>query len=335
MGEFLRRHSYIIIWISALGIIGAAAVLIFDLNQYYPSTPVFPNPAAPYYASSGSSAPAQPSVTFMIEIAKSGNSLIVNWQNLPMSTAQLNIFRGKTGTPQNTWSLWKTISISPDSLYSGQAIIGLGTDDESGYSFYAEATNGSNDNGGGSPLWTSSSNTPSETTSTPPAPGNPGNQEQDQPPPENQDASSSPQNQNQDQNQNQNNEPSSSPQQANNDTSNTPQTPSGTPYYSPEIQISGYGSNPSGTFWVQHVDQKIQIGWQNISAQATDLVVVRAQDQTGPWSTVITQHDPNTTGPNSLQIVDNTVSIPYYYEMNVLAGTTTVATYGPLYLAGN
>jgi hypothetical protein len=332
MKEFLARHSYLIIWISALIIVGSAATLIVQLNGvmtgslYHPAPPMLAgqNPQAP-------TAPQPPAVTLTIVKSPTGNSLVVQWQNLPSNTKALNIFRGTTNAT-STWSLWKTIDISAGDLANGNATINLGSSLLDGYSFYAEAVsdngNASGTQGGGGNsniLWTSSSTVPIVTTSTPPAtppsapPQNPtSTAENPQSPPTT--PTSSP--------------TSSNPVSGTNPTSPTSSAPTGNPYYNPEIQISGYGNAP-GNFWVEHVNQSIEIGWQNLPENINAIVVARSASSTGPWSTIIRQQNPGTAGSYSLQIVDDTLNDPYYYEMTAFNGTTTIATYGPAYLAGN
>ena len=103
------------------------------------------------------------------------------------------------------------------------------------------------------------------------------------------------------------------------------------PYYNPQVQISGYGTAP-GSFWVEHVNQSIEIGWQDLPINIDTITVARSASSTGPWSTIIIQHNPGATGSYSLQLVDNSVQDSYYYEMTAFQGTTTIATYGPVYL---
>jgi hypothetical protein len=323
MRDFLSRHSYIIIWVLALIIIGSIAILIIKLNGTTTGTgtaavvikPPRPRPQPP-------APPPAPVVSITIQKSKSGNSFVVQWENLPNGTIALEIFRGKTGTDPSTWSLWKTITLTPDELASGKVVIDIGSANEAGYSFYEEAVNGSPDNGSStSPLWTSSPIIPIVTTSTPPdlPPNNPPQQPPNNPTPSSTNPIIPPDN--------------ASTSIPTSTSENPPQTPTGTPYYNPQVQISSYGSPQSGNFWVQHVDNKIQIGWQNLPAGTNSFTVSRSADQNGPWDTVITQINPNITGPDSIQVVDDTLGQPYYYQMTAQNGNETIATYGPVYLA--
>lgn len=350
MKEFLAHHSYLIIWILALVIIGSAAVFIFQLNGITtgsiqnPSPLIRSIPTGPA-TPSAPAIPPTPSITLTIVKSAAGNSLYVQWQNLPGNTTAINIFRGKTNST-SSWELWKTLNISAGGGENGNASIDLGSSLENGYSFYVEAvTNGAgggengNGNGSSTVLWVSSSTTPIIATSTPPEtpPSNGNNPPADNPPasPSSTPSSTSP------------TEPSSpsstNPGGGNNGngggggtggggSGNNP--PQGNPYYNPQVQITGYGTAP-GDFWVQHVNQSIEIGWQNLPAQVTSIVVARSQSSDGPWNTIISQQNPGTSGSYSLQLVDNTIGDPYYYEMTAFNGTTTIATYGPAYLAGN
>ncbi len=321
MGELLKRHTYFVIWMLSLAIIGSLAVAILQLNSYIP-TPLSPA-AARFGGQKNAAAPAPvPQVTLTIVKTRSGNSLFVEWQHLPDGTAALNIYRGKTGTDPSTWQLWKTLSLAGYDLTGGNSQISLGTATENGYSFSVQAVGsmpGSGPGGGPSQviLWQSSPTAPYVATTTPPA----------SPLPQPITPTSSP--------------TSSTTQPISQSASSTSASatssvpaPSGTPYYNPQIQIEAYSSGQSGTFWVQHLDQKIEIGWQNLPAQTTSIVISRSQNQNGPWTNVLALQNPGTAGSYSIQVVDNTLGVPYYYLMTAFAGSATVATYGPAYLAG-
>jgi hypothetical protein len=333
MKDFFARHSYLVVWVLALVIFGSLAYAILQLNFYVPT----PN-AAPSGGSSGTAAvqsPAipPPSVNFFIQKAASGNSFVVQWENLPNGTVALNILRSTTG--QDNWTLWKTVTITPDELDSGNADLAIGTATEAGYSFEVEAVSGnasttgvgnSSSTSGQTVLWTSSSTIPVVTTSTPPE-QNPPSQN---PPGQNPPPQSTPSSTSSSTNPSTSSNPSSSSSSSENNSS-TSQTPSGIPYYNPQVQITAYGNAP-GSFWVSHVNQSIEIGWQNIPEGVDTITVARSASSTGPWSTIIIQNNPGTSGSYSLQIVDDTIDEPYYYQMTALDGTTTIATYGPAYL---
>src|ERR1700722_9991720 len=99
MREFLAQHSYLIIWILAPVIIGSAAILIVQLNGYVPSVGISPilTPSGQLRSATPTKTvvvpPPPPSVTFTIEKSKTGNTFVVQWQNLPSNTSALDIFR--------------------------------------------------------------------------------------------------------------------------------------------------------------------------------------------------------------------------------------------------
>ena len=334
MSEFLAKHSYLMVWVSELVIIGAISSLILDLNGGIPGFGGNAEPRSLPAAGGGlpageAAAPAgPPAVAFYIQKSAGGNSFILTWRNLPNGTAELMVFRGKTGTPTSTWGLWKTVYVGQNDLAQGIANITLGNDAEAGYSFYVQAVG----QGGGSPtstiqndvLWQSLSETPTVTTSTQPImPPPPSPPPQNQSPPSN--PSSTPGQQ-----------PSSSAPQAGNNpsASTTPPAPSGTPYYNPQIQISSYGQTQSGSFWVHPENQGLEIGWQNLPPQTVSITVTRSLDANGPWTTLLTEQDPPTTGSYSLRVVDGSQGTPYYYEMTVSESGGVTVMYGPEYVGG-
>lgn len=364
MREFLKKHSYLVVWVCALVIIGAIAELIIRLNgivtplqnpgnQAVSGTNLSPSTASAPFV------PPVPHVTIALQKLKTGNLLWILWENLPDGTVTLRILRGRTGTDPQTWQVWKTISLSPGDLSGGNSEIDVGPDTENGYSFQVEATgrggtpeNGSA-NGTSTPeipiLWLSSSTVPAITTSTPigapegPSSGN-GGQNGENPPngspapsssptssPINSGApssssTSSPANQ----------PPATPPSPSSSETGGQPPAgnppPSGTPYYTPQIQIETYGTTPTGTFLAENQNQGILLSWQNLSAQTTEITVSRSESEDGPWTTVLVQQNPGTSGSYMLQLIDSTVGIPYYYQMSASQGGDVNLTYGPVYV---
>ena len=308
--------GFIIFLLSAFIIVGLGFFAVLHWGSQLP-TPVpgtAPSPAAP------PAPPPPPVVTFSEQKAKTGNVIYITWANLPDGSTELEIFRSPKG--KNQWTLWQTIPLTGADLANGTAQFNIGKADYSNYDFYTEAL-GTGGNGGTvtstSTLWTSEPTPPVVTTSTPPVtpPSNNGGTNNptstagnptttpNQPPPTN--------------------NPTSTP-------SSTPVTPSGTPYYSPQVQISSYGQTPAGNFWVQHIDQTIQVGWQNLPSITESIVISRATSTDGPWVPLLAQENPGENGSYAIQVADATVDEPYYYLMDADAGTTTIATYGPFYL---
>jgi hypothetical protein len=330
MNSFFSKYSFLVIWILVIIIVGALFVLVVQPSLHFGlATPADESPIAAAPASTPVAA-SSPSITLTIEKSKTGNSLFVQWQNLPDDTTALNIFRGMKNSTSG-WSLWKTLTLTSDQLANGSASIDLEKATLAGYSFYVEAVDGNatgttgTEGSGSNPtvLWTSSVSDPTVSTSKPSA--GPAGQNNNPTTP----GTPSP-------------SPSSTilgtpPASSSSAPAPTtpPPTPSGTPFYNPQVQIEGYGPAQTNNFWVQHVDQKIQIGWQNLPPTTDGLVILRAQNQDGPWAVVLTQENPGVNGAYSIQVVDDTLGTPYYYEMNAVEGSTTIATYGPVYLFGN
>ena len=280
-------------------------------------------------------APKTTSVKLTIQKSDKGNTLTVQWQDLPDGTLMLNILRRPvTSTSSWDWTLWKQIFISSDELAGGRTSFNIGNSLLTSYTFTVEAVGnenngegGNEEGGGGTPspiiIWTSPSTevTVATPTSTPESSPNPA-----APPGPTPSPSPSPTSSNENKNQ-----PVNSSTNPGTGTSSPPSPPhSGIPYYTPQVNIAGYGELPSSSFWVQYENQEIQINWQNLPPQATSIAVLRSPDEDGPWDTVLTQKNPVET--YSIQVVDSTLGQGYYYEMNVFSGSTMLGTYGPVYL---
>lgn len=330
MKAFLSKYLYIVIWIVAILAVGGLFAYVVQANLRLvgngpttaTSTPTVTVPAPP-------PPPPAPSVTLTLEKSKNGNSLLVQWANLPAGTTALHIFRGRTNST-STWSLWETLSISSDELQGGSANLDLGN--ANGYSFYVEAVGSNGDDTGNSTstiLWESNPGAPETPSSTPPQAsstdngGGSGQNNSSTPTstPTSTDQNPTP--------------PPENPTSSASSTSNNSSTPTGTPYYNPEVQLETYGSAQTGTFWVQHGNgnQSIDIGWQNLPSSTDSIIVFRSADQNGPWNQLLQENNPGTNGSYSLGLVDGTLNDPYYYELTAYQGTSTLATYGPDYLA--
>ena len=354
MNLFFARHQYLIVWILGLTIIGSLAILIVQMNNYIPpSQPTFPSQPGTVPQTSATQnlpvlppTPPLPSITFVIEKTAQKNNLLVHWENLPANTTALNIFRRPAGT-DSTGTLVATLSLLDDNLENGSTSINLGNFNAKGYSFYAEAIGGDS---GTSPDATSSPTSTIIWTSDPVIPlppGTPssttGNSSSDNGGSQNQTPTSTATTT---QSINATTSPTSTQTGGGNGsdmgsgTSTTPSSTSGSgdgpnpnqnAYYTPQIQ--GIGGTPDrGTFWVQHMNQIIEIGWQGLPEGVTSIVIARSPSSTGPWNQLLQEQNPSTNGSSSLQLVDGTVGDPYYYQMTALSGTTTVLTYGPDYL---
>lgn len=250
------------------------------------------------------------------------NVVLISWEGIPQDTDHVNIYRAKLDSDQ--WFLWKTIKITSP---SGSEEITLGEGESAGdYKYYTQGADADD-----TPIWTSpptraippggsgapgTSGTPTSTASTPPPSPTP------TPTPTS--------------------TPSTPPPPAATSTTTPPPTPTpSTPppppdnfeyYYTPQLMVSGTSTAQTSNFWVRHVQQSIEIGWQNIPTSTTKAVVSRSKNQTGPWSTLLTQQAPVKTSYYIIQIVDNTLHETYHYRLEAFAGTQKIATYGPVTL---
>jgi len=321
MFQFLSKFSYIFIWIGAIVLVGALFAYVVQSNTHFPTVSsqgnsqyaVTPPPPPP--------PPPPPSVSLTILKSPKGNQLIVTWENLPGNTTALKIYRGITGKPTSTWTLYKTITINGD-FGSGSQTFDIGNSILANYSFFVQAisetTNGTSTTATNITTVTFMSDpiVPTVTTSTP--------QQTAPPPPANTTPTTT--------TQNTNTPPPSNNQTANNPPPQQPQQPSGIPYYNPQIQITGFGQPPSGSFYVQHVDQKVQLGWQDLPPSTTEISIYRSPDANGPWSLVLDQKSPGVLDSYAIQLVDDSVGSSFYYEMTAQAGGATIANFGPIFL---
>lgn len=269
--------------------------------------------------------PPPPSVTFSVRTARSGNTFIVQWQNLPANTVALNIFR-RPKAATSPWSLWKQVPLSSNELTSGQASFNIGSYTFASYSFSVETvgslTNASGTEAGQTITWTSSSTTATITSSSTTATTNTTS---------NTTTATSTTTTNTTTTASTTTVASSTAATSTTSTSSAP-PPSGTPYYNPQIELSGYGSGQTGNFWVEYVDKKIEIGWQNLPTSTTAIAVLRAPDSSGPWTTILTRSGIDPTGPSTIQIVDDTLGETSYYELEAKGGGAIIAIYGPVSL---
>lgn len=315
---FLSRYSFAIIWMGTIIGVGIIFSFIVQQNSAAPLVPTRTLPVAP--GISRPLPPPPPTVTLTIKTGKKGNTLVIQWSNLPANTTAIDIYRGLSVKPTSTWALFKHLAISPGDLANGTAEIDIGKSGLEGFSFYIQAVTSGPANASGTTnesstvLFTSGIIVPSTNPIPPPPPP---------PPPPTDSQPSNPTTTTQ-----------APPPPSNSTTSQatTTPTPSGTPYYNPQIQISGYGPAIDAQFYAQHVDRRIQLGWQKLPPNTTRIVIYRSPAGSGPWVDVLAQTIAN-TGAYSIQVADNTVGAPYYYEMTAFNGTSSIATYGPVFLA--
>ncbi len=339
------RSSVITGALAALVILAAAGMIYRAFFPGKPGEAPGGSQLSPAATSTSPAPSAPPRVTLVIEGSGRSRRLVVQWSGLPQGTDALNVFRGKTGTPTEGWSLWKTISVAPGLLAEGTSSIFLGNGSLAGYSFYVQAVGTGNGNATGTGtgtgtsgssgnqtvMWTSGITEPATATST---------------------ASTSGTNSQGSLSTGTGTATGTSSTATTTATSSTTTTatastsvssssgstssggasyPNGIPYYNPQAQITAYGTT-SVNFSVQHVNQSIQMEWRDLPTSTNLIVISRSPSSSGPWSQLLAQNNPGTTGSYSLSLVDGTLNDPYYYLLVASQNSSTLATYGPVYL---
>ncbi|TSC82053.1 MAG: hypothetical protein G01um101420_583 [Parcubacteria group bacterium Gr01-1014_20] len=260
-------------------------------------------------------------------VKKNGNMSVI-WENLPEGTKSLKIYRRKTG--ESTDSLWAEIATNSR---SGSAEI-KNPGGASDYFYKAEALGAT-----GKVLWDSEtasiqysstgSNTTTPGASTPSTP--PGGSQSPQnntptspppvaTPPADPGPSTPP--------------PSTPPGGETTPTSSPPsEVPGQTYYYTPSGQVSGTSTPETAIFWVRHVNKKIEIGWQNLPAGTTKIVIQRSLFENSGYETLLTQNNPNIQS-DFIRLDDHSINQAYYYQMKTYSGSSLTNTYGPILLVG-
>jgi hypothetical protein len=306
-----NKKTAVFICIGIAVLIGAA----FFIARSARTPQKTPIPSSPSNASAVPPAPIPkptPSIAIFVQKTKNGIRLTVQWEHLPDGTVKIEIFR--TTNPNSPGVLIDTFMIASSSLAGGSASFDLTGKKQDGY-YYGTAAGDD-----GLPLFKSTPTTPVNVSSTPasqPAPSSNSGNGASEPPPSS--PSSSPQTQN-------GNAPPENNTSGGTDTSTVT-------YYTPQGDISGTASTTATeNFLVQHVDQKIQIGWQNLPIDTDLIVVSRSASDDGPWVAVLTQNNPVVDAPYSVQIVDDTLGDAYYYKMDGYGDNGATSTYGPILL---
>ena len=329
MNSFFSKYSFLVIWILVIIIVGALFVLVVQPSLHFGS-------AAPADESPITAVPApapvapSPSVTLTIEKSKSGNSLFVQWANLPGDTTALNIFRGLKNSTSG-WSLWQT-------LHTHSRRAGQRERDDRAWKKYAcrifilcgsgkwqrnRDEQGRRSGFNPAVLWTSSVSDPTVTTSTPPsAPGT-----------------------------NNGGHPTGS---SNVDAS--------LPCYEHNSRFvfdhASFDHSPANAIRVPHSiilrcksrdtarRRQIIFGYSTSIRRSRSVGRICPPPRTAlsfsgrkirmdRGRSCLTQQNPGVNCAYSIQVVDDTLGTPYFYEMNAVEGSTTIATYGPVYLQSN
>ncbi len=255
---------------------------------------------------------AQGKAIIKVCVKKDGNLLLL-WENLPNETTKISIyFKDKESGERR---LLKEVDINGE---SGSLDLGL-ADTTGEFEFEIKDSTGKvlNNPQAENPSSSGSQNTPPVTPSN---------------------------------NSNQNN-PSTQPTPTTPTTPSTPTTPNNnttsssnpTPppientstqiYYTPQGEVSGTSSIPLANFWVTHVHKKIEIGWQNIPANSTKIIIYRSTNETNGYEKLLEQQNPK-TDYDFIRVDDNTVYESYYYKLETRTDSTLLQAYGPIFLPG-
>lgn len=257
----------------------------------------------------------------VILCVKKDGALAIYWQNLPKETTTLNIYR--TDAESGDSVLWKTVQVTGESgsLDLGKEdgglatyiIEGVSTDGNTTWSSVGNTTSAGTSSSPSSPGQTSTSSLPTINPTTPPS--------TTPPPSQSTTTTTTP--------------PPTTPPATTTSTTPPVTSPSDTStiyYYTPSGQISATSSISTASFWVQHVNNKIEIGWQNIPSSTTKIIVYRSKSETSGYVKLLEQTNLQTS--YIIRLEDNAISEDYYYKMEVRNGSSLIATYGPLFLPG-
>jgi len=332
--------------IAAVGILIVVGIFLFAFSRPASLEIV---PPAPSQKPAATSTPSQtPEVNLQF---KDKNTLSVEWKNLPDGTSLVNIFRSPI--KKNLWTKWKTIFTGAGSG-TGEITIGA-KENLSSNSYYFQTVSASGDtlytspaaqpqtsagSPGGQPppaapiggfnltMAATSTSTPGTPTgqfnlantstqgnATPTTQYNLSNTSTSTPPGATSTATSSSQ---------------STTTLGNLPTSSVTIFMKGI-YYSPQGIPTGSGVQDAD-FWVLHVNQYIEIGWQNLPSSTNAIVIYRSSSSTGPWMQIVEQTGIDSSIPSFIRLVDSAINIPHYYKMEALATTTLLTTYGPVFL---
>ncbi|RME59705.1 hypothetical protein D6779_03665, partial [Candidatus Parcubacteria bacterium] len=115
--------------------------------------------------------------------------------------------------------------------------------------------------------------------------------------------------------------------------SNQPPAQEGT-FYTPELKVSSTElPDPTEHFWARHVNNQIELGWQEIPSATSLVIVQRSPQAQGGFQELLRQNNPETVGPYTLRLVDDTLHKPRYYLMQAYgADDELLQEYGPVFL---
>ncbi|MBI2034043.1 MAG: hypothetical protein HYT13_03015 [Candidatus Liptonbacteria bacterium] len=250
---------------------------------------------------------------------KDQKTLVLSWQNLPTGTSRIDVFRARLAC--ENWSKWKTTAIEDPN--QGSVEIKIYENLSSGYCIYFEAISRS-----GEALWSStplnqiaylgsSTPPPQGQTSGPGTPSEP--------------LSSTSQS-----------EPTSTSTETQTTSTTTETTSTTTETTSTSTETTSTTTESTSTvldivhtenFWVEHVNQRIEIGWQNMPSGTDKIVVSRSVVSEGLWKKLFEQQGPFENKPYVIRLLDETIDSPQYYKLEALSSSGAILqTFGPLLL---
>lgn len=298
---------------------GVLLLMFFVLGGIYYFLPASTEDAPPQGV--GTPSPESPSLTFQI---KDDHTITFIWKYLPDGTKYVNIYRARKGTQD--WTFWKRVTIAEAERLGGTIDFLLGPKEKSGdYDYYGEAIGDDE-----KPLWKSPGGAPlppppSGTGNPPPSPGNtttttpvtPGTPAPTSSLPLKPAPTSTP----------------PPPPSGAIPPSGAPQCPPGMPcYYTPQLTLSGTSTPPTASFWVHHVNDDIELGWQGLPTSTTRIIALRAVAETGPWVELLRQQNPVQILYYRIRFSDETLYETRYYKIERYEGAIKKDTYGPLLL---
>lgn len=305
--------SFLIVFGSVLVVVvGAAAVYITYYSPFRPITIEDQPVAAP--------SPPEPHEPTISLIVKDKETVTLEWRYLPLNAVEIEIYRAKQKTGK--WSKWKTVNVLGN-LDSGRIEIAVndGTDPTT-YIYYFEVFSGSGEtllNTSSTPIIAEIPPPPPPPPGPPPAPLPPPGPPAPPPPPPGSPAPPPPPPP----------PPSPPPPGTQNQTStatSTLYTPQGDP-----VQPAPTGHTEH--FWVEHVNQRIEIGWQNLASSTAKASVSRSANSTGPWTKILEQQGPPITNPYVIQILDEAIDQSFYYRLETRnSSNAVIETFGPVLL---
>lgn len=313
-----RFKLYIIIGISAGAIIFGGVLVYFFSKTPETITPVITNPEEE--CSKIISRAKDGEVVVSICVRKDG-SLVLLWENLSGEAKKIQIYRKENGS--NELTLWQTVDI-PNGSTSGSLILDS-TDGLENYSYEFQAVsingkivwkavgiNQSSGNTSATPSGGPNNNSPTE---------NPvGNQNQNPNQPNNPTTPTTP------------TDPNPPPPPSPTTSTEQGEIPGYIYYYNPAGQVTGTSTPQTASFWVFHVNKKIEVGWQSLPQATNRLIILRSKNETSNYSILFEQNFPVTDQPSFIRLDDNTLNEAYYYKMEARDGETILQTYGPILL---